>query len=470
MFNKIPQALKLVFSQSSAASTVAEHSRERYRKAGRNAITAFAARVVNIGTGLITIPLTLSYLGKEQFGLWMTLTSFVAFLTFTDMGLGIGLQNALAECHGKEDKRNPSRYISSTLFVMILVMLLLIIIALFVLPHFDLAKLFKLETESAKKELLLTTQAFLITFGFGLPCGLIQRIYIGYQDGYRADLWLTIGRIAALLGVLICIYFKLGLPFLAAIFMGSPFLLLLIGSIFFFKRHSWLRPSFGNIGYSYLKRIFGTGLTAVGAQIGRIMIYGGPALIIANRLGVVAVTPFAIAQKLLSMASIILTTVVQPLWPAYGEAAARGDWGWVTKTFKRTVLGGFFIQIPIFFLVAIFGQFIIKIWAGREAIPDWNLLMVLNIWYLIAVCNVCTSTILNGLDHMIGQSIYGPILASAALLIGFFLTPAYGATGVVISVALIAVLGSAVASGIELKWVLHKRIPKKAELNLCSIR
>ncbi|HDY75191.1 MAG TPA: hypothetical protein ENH49_01570 [Candidatus Marinimicrobia bacterium] len=96
--------------------------------------------------------------------------------------------------------------------------------------------------------------------------------------------------------------------------------------------------------------------------------------------------------------------------------------------------------------------------------------MVLNIWYLIAVCNVCTSTILNGLDHMIGQSIYGPILASAALLIGFFLTPAYGATGVVISVALIAVLGSAVASGIELKWVLHKRIPKKAELNLCSIR
>ena len=124
-------------------------------------MTAFTARVVNIGTGLITIPLTLSYLGKEQFGLWMTLTGFVGFLTFTDMGLGIGLQNVLAECHGKEDKQNPSRYISSTLFVMTLLMVLFISIALFVLPHFDLAKLLKLETESAKKELLLTAQAFL---------------------------------------------------------------------------------------------------------------------------------------------------------------------------------------------------------------------------------------------------------------------------------------------------------------------
>ena len=189
------------------------------------------------------------------------------------------------------------------------------------------------------------------------------------------------------------------------------------------------------------------------------MIYSGPALIIGNRLGVAAFAPFAVAQKLLSTASIILTTTVLPLWPAYGEAAARGDWGWVTKTFRRTVLGGFIIQIPIFFLVAIFGQFIIRIWAGPEAVPDWTLLMALNLWYLIAVWNVCTSTILNGLDHMIGQSTYGPILASTALLTGLLLALVYGVAGVAISVALIAVLIGGICAGIELLWTLHKKMP-----------
>ena len=337
-------------------------------------------------------------------------------------------------------------------------MLLLGIIALFILPHLNIAHWFKFETGQAKDELLLTTQVFLITFGFGLPCGLIQRIFIGYQEGYRADLWLIFGRIAALFGVLICIYFRLSLPFLTAIFMGSPFLLLLVGSIFYFKRHPVLRPRIGNIGFFCLKRIFGTGMTAVGAQIGSAMIYSGPALIIANRLGVAAVTPFAVTQKLLSTALIVLTTVVVPLWPAYGEAAARGDWSWVLKTFKRTVRGGFIIQIPLFILIAVFGRYIIGFWAGREAIPDWGTLMAINIWYLIAVWNVCSSTLLNGLDHIIGQSTYGPILASAALLVAFLIAPRYGSAGVATSVAVIAMLGGAALIAIEMKWVLQKRM------------
>lgn len=456
--------LKLVFSRSSEASTAAEHGRERYRRAGRNALTALAARAVNVGTGLITVPLTLSYLGKEQFGLWMTLTGLVGFLAFTDMGLGIGLQNALAECHGKEDKRSPSLYISSTLAVMIVLMVLSVMAALFLLPHIDLARLFKVEMEPARKELLLTAQVFLIVFGVGLPCGLVQRIYIGYQNGFRADLWLTVGRIAALFGILLCIYFKLSLPFLAAVFMGAPFLVLLIGSFSFFKRNQWLRPALKKIDPHSLRRVFGTGLTAVGAQLGSVLIYSGPALVIANRMGVSAVTPFAVSQKLLSTASIILTTMVLPLWPAYGEAAARGDWNWVTKTFKRTLMGGFAIQAPIFLLTAIFGQWIIRIWAGPEAVPDWSLLMALNVWYLIAVWNVCTSTALNGLNHMIGQSTYGPILASMGLLTGFFAASVYGAQGVALAVCVIAVFGSAIASNIELKWVLREKCSRAGGL------
>jgi hypothetical protein len=39
---------------------------------------------------LISIPLTLNYLGVERFGVWMTLTSFTTLAAFMDFGLGKG--------------------------------------------------------------------------------------------------------------------------------------------------------------------------------------------------------------------------------------------------------------------------------------------------------------------------------------------------------------------------------------------
>jgi hypothetical protein len=40
------------------------------------------ARVVQIGTLLVTVRLTLKYLGNERFGLWMTISSVLAMAAF----------------------------------------------------------------------------------------------------------------------------------------------------------------------------------------------------------------------------------------------------------------------------------------------------------------------------------------------------------------------------------------------------
>ena len=75
--------------------------------------------MVNILTGLITVPLTLSYLGVDKFGVWMTITGFVAFLSFTDFGLGVGLQNALSKCDGQENKKDTVYLVSAAMLMML---------------------------------------------------------------------------------------------------------------------------------------------------------------------------------------------------------------------------------------------------------------------------------------------------------------------------------------------------------------
>ena len=62
--------------------------KERYRRASLTVLTSSIAKGVSIVTMLISVPLTLSYLGVERYGMWMTISSFVLLLGFADSRYG----------------------------------------------------------------------------------------------------------------------------------------------------------------------------------------------------------------------------------------------------------------------------------------------------------------------------------------------------------------------------------------------
>ena len=55
-----------------------------------SALAAAGAKALSVLTTLISIPLALSYLGDERFGVWSTLSALVLTLQFADLGLEIG--------------------------------------------------------------------------------------------------------------------------------------------------------------------------------------------------------------------------------------------------------------------------------------------------------------------------------------------------------------------------------------------
>jgi len=457
MLSKVIFMIKLILSHAPDLSTSEGRSLDRYRRAALTALANVIARVINIGTALATVPLTLGYLGEDRFGLWMVLTGFLGLLAFTDMGLGIGLQNMLAESHGRDDRFSARGFVSSAMLVMLLMSLLLVGAAFFVLPVIPLDRLVKVGTDLARSELLLTTQVVLITFGVGLPTGLVRRIYSAYQQGYRGALWFALGRIVGLLGVLVCIWLRTGLPTLVLCFMGSPFMCLGVGSIFFFKKYSWLRPSFRAVSRDSTRKVFRIGITAVGAQLAVLILHNGPTLVIANRLGTTAVTPFAITKKLLVVTNILIMTAILPLWPAYSEASARGDWPWVKKTLKRSIKLAMAIQLPMFALMTFSGRWIISVWTQEPSVvPSWSLFMACNVWMTISVWITAISIALNGLNHMIGQATYGVAFALIALVLGYWIAGNGVVSGVIWTVVAAGAVTTAIAMGFEVSWVIRK--------------
>ena len=77
-----------------------------------------SARLVSLGTSIVTVRLTFNYLGAERYGMWMTISSFVMMLAFADFGMSNGLVNLVADALGREDRETARRAASSAFWML----------------------------------------------------------------------------------------------------------------------------------------------------------------------------------------------------------------------------------------------------------------------------------------------------------------------------------------------------------------
>src|SRR5690348_6591044 len=94
-------------------STDEGRSNERYRRAALTTATSLIAKLASVITFVVSVPLTVRYLGPERYGIWMTVASLVTMLSWADLGIGNGLMTLISESHGKTDEEAARAYVSS---------------------------------------------------------------------------------------------------------------------------------------------------------------------------------------------------------------------------------------------------------------------------------------------------------------------------------------------------------------------
>src|SRR5581483_4343245 len=113
----------------------------RYQKIIHSTLAAAIARGVNLVVSFISVPLAVGYLGRDRYGVWITISSLLIFLSFADFGLGGSLQNALADAHGREDRAQAGRYVASA-FWLLAVIAAIVWVPLAAAHHWIAAQLF----------------------------------------------------------------------------------------------------------------------------------------------------------------------------------------------------------------------------------------------------------------------------------------------------------------------------------------
>jgi O-antigen/teichoic acid export membrane protein len=412
-------------------STAEARSRERYRRIILTTLTSASAKGINLLTLIVSVPLTIHYLGTERYALWMVISSSVTMLAFTDLGIGNGLLNAISESHGKGDERSSLSYVSSAFFMLsgIAAIALTILAACYhVVPW---AKIFNVTSPLAVSESGPSSAVFVACFAIGLPLGVVTRTQLGYQDGFTNNLWTVLGSLLGLVGLLLAVHLRAGLPWLVLSITGTPLLATALNGLvlFGFQRRS-LAPRWSEVNRSHMKQLLRFGVYFFILQSCVTSATNVDYLITAHLLGPAAVTTYSVTMRLFTIVPGVLMMVLWPLWPAYGESIARGEICWARRALFRSLKLIVAVTCVVGTALCLFGPWILRHWVGKSVATTRALLLGAALWMVLSTAANAVSIFLNGAKKM-NLQIYSALgMCLSSVLLKLLLVPLFGVAAI----------------------------------------
>jgi O-antigen/teichoic acid export membrane protein len=241
-------------------------------------------------------------------------------------------------------------------------------------------RIFNVTTTLGKQEAVSVMVVLICCLAAAMPLGIVQRVQLGYQEGFLNDIWQGIGSLLALAGLLTAVALRCGLPWLVLAVAGAPVFASGLNWISQFGfRRPWLFPKLANFDWSVSRALLSSGLLFFLLQIEYLLTFSSDNLIVAQLHGPGAVAQYAVTQKLFATVAIAQNCWLGPLWPAYSEAAARHDTAWVRRTLLRSIIGSAVWAGVASVLILVFGDTLFAFWLRGRVAPNFDLMLGLAV-------------------------------------------------------------------------------------------
>lgn len=404
---------------------------DRSRTAKKNIIISFLLKGISIFISLIYVPLLINYLGVEEYGVWLTISSIIGWFSFFDIGLGNGLRNKLTEAFAKNNNILAKEYISTTYAIVSIVFGATLILFYFVNPFLNWVKILNTSTVD-KDKLTLLAQIIFTFFSLRFIFQLIGNIYQAKQLPAINDAIGPIGNIICLVVIYILIKTTNGsLIMLGFVLSSVPVLILIIMTLIafnvFFKD---LRPSIKSINFRHSKYLLSLGFKFFIIQVAALVLFSTSNIIISQILSPAEVTQYNIAYKYFSITFMVITIILSPIWSAVTDAYTREDYNWLRSTLnKLNKIGILFLLVAI--IQYILSDFFYKIWVGSTiSIP-----VELSLALLFDTAWTCFSAPYNNYINGFGKLKLGLYIVTFRLItfipLAIYLTQSIGISGIV---------------------------------------
>jgi O-antigen/teichoic acid export membrane protein len=369
---------------------------ERIRLASLSVLANFFSKVFGVILMLMSVRLTLPYLGVERFGIWMTISSFVALLTFLDFGVGNTLTNEVAKKSVMDDKKELVDVITLGLLVLLAISFLITFSLILVFSLISWGWLVKVTDLSLLDEAKNTSFVFSCLFGLYIFMTGVQRVFNGMQKSYIVHIASSVGYIFSCFGLWYATKNNAGIPCLMFIVFGGqsfstiPLLIILISKKFISF------SSIKKIKFNNILKILKVSVLFLLLQIGTMIGWGADSLIISSNLSVKDVAVFNVTLRLFQLITQPLGIFNSPLWAAYADAHSRSDIDFIKKTLKKSLFFTFIFSFFVGLFLIFFGGSLISLWTTGMVNVSTIFIFIFFLWVLIECMGSAFSMMLNG--------------------------------------------------------------------------
>ena len=428
----------------------------------RRILSALGTAVVGKGSVLllnaVSVPITVRYLGAEQYGLWITISTTITMLVVLDIGIANTLTNLISEAYAKDDRDAAAEYFSTAFLAMTLISTALGLAGWVAWPHVNIGYLLNVHDPTLVPMVSKSVVIAFVLFLVGLPAGLASKALGGYQELHIANLFTAGGSILGLLAILGVVLFKGSLVDLVAAYAGAT----LIASVACFAwlalfKKPWLRPTPMLFRQGHLKRIFHSGGQFFVIQLAGLVVFNSDNLVISHFLSPAEVTPYSVTWRLTTYATALQTLAAPALWPAYSEAWARKQMHWIRRTYRSVHWITVACMVLACAILLPFGRAIIRAWAGPAAVPSMALLVIMCVWMVLYAVTVNQACLMGATSRMGKQAISSSLAAAANLALTLWWVRSMGITGVILGTVVSYLAFIVIVQAWEVRSILRMR-------------
>lgn len=408
----------------------------RNKNISKHVIISFIYKGGSILSSFLLVPLTINYLDQENYGIWLTLSSFIAWFSFFDIGLGHGLRNKFAEARANNDMFLAKAYVSTAYFTIAVISFATFVSFFFINYFVNWANVFNTNTNLSQNLNILMP----IVFGFfclRLVLKLVTNVYLANQNhSMQGKVSFYISIISLFIVWIITQFSGNSLLLFGTIFSAIPAVLLVILNIYGFTHElKNVKPSLSFFKLKYLKSLMGLGFTFFIIQISGIILFSTDNFIISKLFSPAEVVPYTIAYKYFSIISMVFTIILTPYWSSFTDAFAKKDFVWIKNSMSfliKLMFGFIFLLMLMLFLSNKF----YSLWLGDKIIIPINLSFSMAAYFLVSLVYTPFTYFINGIGKIRLQMYSILFTAIVNIPLSIFLAHNFKTIGVIIATTL----------------------------------
>ena len=433
------------------------NSSVRSKEAVRNIVLSFFAKCVSLVCSLLIVPLTIHYVNPTRYGIWLTLSSIIGWILIFDFGLGHGFRNKFAEAKAKGNIELAKQYVSTTYFVLSIIVVLLLSVLCIAGQFINWPLLLNVDV-SFFQELRIVFAIVLFFFCINLVVNLFTIILTADQKPGLAALLGAIGQVLSLVVIYILTITTEGnLYNLALYYSGVPTIVIFVCSVYAFgyTRYKAYKPRL-----RFVKMKLAGGITELGFQFFiinacLICIFQMMNIIISRELGPEAVTEYNIAYKYFNILTILIMIIITPFWSGFTDAYNKADYQWMERSMKK---------LEIIWLISVLGSVIMifladlfyKIWIGNDIQIQLSTTISLAIYVSVFNIGQIYMYLVNGIGTIRIQLIIYLVFAITAWPLMVLSCRLFSLPGIVILPSMVVFL-QALFGRVQIEKAIHGR-------------